>query len=321
MAPRYPLNQLTLVAEPDDEVIATEAPANLPPLEEIIHEGRMWISPELAKRIIAERVYARQRPLKAGHVLVQADMLKRGKFVSNHQIWFATTSGILHLVDGQHRLNAIIKSGIGAYFTVQLLPLKSADELHEAYNSFDRVIRQRTTPEMLAATGVAEAHNVIRLTALALFRAAFLIHFKFNPPHSDIDPVAVRSDSLRLSYAEPYWELAAEYEQLTQAAPGPDRRRLRSPQVMAVALLTLEHQHDKAVEFWGGIADNDGLRRGDPRNTLLVWLREKLFSRRGYPGAIAAALAWNAFYEGRKLESLRIGATSGVYIFGTPLKK
>lgn len=289
-------------------------------LERLVTEGRKTITPALAERIIQERVYARQRPVENFHVALLADMLRRGEFKGGRQIWFALLKGRLHLIDGQHRLRAVSLSGIEADFEIQILPIDTAADLHEAYITFDRIGRPRSTPEVLAALGIAEQHKLGKQIAAGVFRAALLIHFKFEPPHHTADPIAVRSDTERMRYAEPYWSVAAHFENIVKSASGAVRKRLRAPQVLAVALITLTHQTELATLFWSGLADNDGLRKGDPRHSLIGWLADHQFDRRGYSGATAAALAWNAFYEHRKIETLRVGSVTGIRIAGTPFK-
>lgn len=296
---------------------AVAAPA---PLEELIADGRMTVTPDLAERIVTERVYARQRPVENFHVTLLAEMLRRGEFKDGRQIWFGVANGRLHLIDGQHRLRAVIISGVSAVFEIQLLPLDSDADLHEAYITFDRIGRPRTTPEVLQALGVADQYKLGKQIAASVFRAAFLIHFKFAPPHHTADPIAVRSDTERMRYAEPYWAVAAQYEKIISSASGIARKRLRAPQILAVGLITLVHQKELAAVFWKGLSDNDGLRRGDSRHSLLKWLNDHDFDRRGYTGATAAALAWNAFYEHRNIETLRVGSVANIRIAGTPFK-
>lgn len=293
-----------------------------PALEALISEGRMEIGPDLAARVIAERVYERQRPAEAYHVRYLADMLRRGELQPGRQIWFGLLDGRLHLIDGQHRLRALIEAGLPLGFQVEFLAVADTDELHEAYITFDRIGRPRSLSEMLASLGIAEKHELGKQVATSVFRAAFLLHYSFEPPHYMDDPIAVRSDKERLTYAEPYWAVARDYEKIITGAPAITRRRLRSPQVMAVGLITLLHQPEMAKLFWTGLADNDGLRKHDPRHTLLTWLNGNAFGNgAGVPtGAVATALAWNAFFAHRTIETLKVGSVVSIRIAGTPIK-
>lgn len=295
-----------------------DRPAAPPALEAVIHEGRYEIAPDLAERILTERVYDRQRPVERFHVTLWADMLRRGQFGGGRQIWFGLLNGRLHLVDGQHRLHAVVAAGIAAEFQVSVFPVTSEDELRELYISFDRVGRPRTVAEVIGAMNLHTEHGLSKQVATSLYRAAILLEFRFNPPHHTADPIGVRSDNERLRYAAPYWQTAAVYEAAIKSAPASVRQRLRSPQVLAVGVATLKHQPELARIFWKTLADNDGLRRGDPRHTLLLALGERTFERVGNTGSRLAALAWNAYFEHRQINSIKAASGSVVRIAGTP---
>jgi len=292
-------------------------------LEDIIHEGPMVITPDLARRIIDERVYERQRSVSRPHVLLWAEILRRERFQANRQIWFAVLDGRLYLIDGQHRAHGVVEASIPALFQVMFLPVASLQELHEAYTLFDKPVlnRPRGVNDTLKALDIPTKHDLASSYAQHVYRAAILAHFRFDPPLFRVDPVAVADEQERLSYAEPYWEAGATFQRLIKGAPATIRRRLWGTQVLAVALLTIRHQPDLAETFWKGLADNDGLRKGDPRHTFLDWLNANVvFDMKTYIGAMAASLAWNAHFERRTIASIRIGATKHIRIAGTPVR-
>lgn len=320
------------------EAIATYPGAGVRPrpLGQIIEEGEIEIGPALAQRILDEAAYPRQRPCRRAEVLLWVELLKRGEFEGRRQIWFGRLDQRLILIDGQHRLRGIAESGIPAWFAFAIKTVASAEELHDLYCSFDRVGRIRTTAEMLNAQGVADEHGLQKNVARSAFAAALQIHFRFNPPHPEQDPVAIRDDVVRLAYAERLWPLAAVYQRLVQPAPTRLRSRLLNAQVMAVALVTLFHRRLEAEKFWGAVALNDGLRKGDPAHTLITWLHEEptmvplrrrhgveqrraLADRSGH-AAIASSLAWNAHCEKRDITYLKVNATQSIKIIGAPSK-
>jgi hypothetical protein len=290
-----------------------------PAVESLVTAGRMTITPELAQRITSERNYARQRRLHSPSVQWWAEKLRRGTFAEGMQVWFVLVDGRIYLVDGQHRLHGVAASGIPASFQVEIIEGASADDVHEAYTWFDRgPTRKRSAAEAMNAIFDHDEHRITKAMALTVRGAALLLHFHFDPPHASADPVAVGDDHERLHYAAPYWPAAEAYERIVNRAPGSVRKRLRNPQIAAVALATLKEQPKAATEFWGGVAENDGLRKGDPRHTLLVWLSEHRFNESGSnTAAVAASLAWNSYYEGRAHTSLKVGAAKGVRIAGT----
>jgi hypothetical protein len=115
-------------------------------------------------------------------------------------------------------------------------------------------------------------------------------------------------------------EYLAEAEAYFTALAGTaNRGLLYRSQVMAVALETLHYQPSGGFDFWQTTAADDGLRQGDPRKTLLRWLQDNPgHGGTAEPTMRAAALAWNAHYQGRDLKVLRPSAMAAISIAGTP---
>jgi hypothetical protein len=298
------------------------------PIETIVADGPLTVTPILAERILVERNYERQRPLDNNATRLWTLMLKEGRFVDRHQIWFGRLNGRLHLIDGQHRLAAVLASGVSAEFQAVILEVDTAEDLHTSYSLFDRVGRKRTLSEVFHARGIMDTHKLTVSAAKACFAASLLLEFDFKPPHHSQDPLSVRDDYTRERFAAPWWGLMRDYEAIVKTASTILRRRLLSPQVTAVALLTLRDQPEQAEVFWKAVALNDGLRRGDPRHTLVCWLLESANS--GNQGGAhwqnldtckAVSLCWNAFYEHRTLEVVKIGNMRTTRFAGTSLAK
>src|SRR5690606_12147457 len=134
-------------------------------------------------------------------------------------------------------------------------------------------------------------YKLSKMMANATFKAAGIIANGMEAPNYQKDPVKARSVDARLDSARHLWGLASRFEEMIQPAPHNVRNRLRNPGVLAVALMTVKYQPKLAEEFWRGLAENDGLRRGDPRHTLLNDLmgRHMGVGRTGQ-GAVTAAM-------------------------------
>ena len=102
------------------------------------------------------------------------------------------------------------------------------------------------------------------------------------------------------------------------AAPSAVHKRLVSSQAVAVALVTIKHQREKAEAFWTGLAKDDGLRRNDPRKALLIDFGNREWGRKSSDGCVSTSLAWNAYFSGRALSQIKIVNGAGVRILGTP---
>lgn len=285
------------------------------PLEHIIREGRMIVDPALAERILSEANYSGQRPIRDHHVADLASQIERGLFGAATQIYFILFEDRLHLVNGQHRLRAVVAAGRPVEFQLAIETAETAEALSTAYFRHDRLARHRSTSEVLTAVGIGDRYGISAGLTKSVFMATPLLARRFARPNYQSDPL-VRDDAARLAVAQPWWETAATYEAMIGSTTRSIKKRLLNPQVVAVALVTLKHNPERAAKFWGGIANNDGLRKGDPRHTFLANDRD---TRGANPTMAAiAATAWNAWFEGRTLGSIRVYDGSPIRIMGTP---
>lgn len=288
------------------------------PLELIVREGRLTVTPELAQRILDEANYDRQRPVKAHHVTLLAEDMRRDRWTPGSQIAFAKVGERLQLINGQHRMHAVVESRRPIEFQILVAQAETETELHALYYRFDRRQRPRSTSEVLNALGIADKHGMSKTMTQAVFEAALVISNRFTRPNYQKDPVSVRSDDARLASASAWWETGKLYEDLIREAPPAIKGKLTNGSVVAVALVTLKYQPEIAAQFWRGLADNDGLRRSDPRHTLLTDLASRSMHGRGMVGAQAAALAWNAFFDRRPLKLIKVYEGHAVRVQGTP---
>lgn len=281
-----------------------------------ICEGRMSVTPAMARQMLAENNYDRQRPARAPHVAFLADEMRRGNFLGGSQIAFARLNGRLILVNGQHRMTAQVASNATVEYQVLIQDAHDAEDVSRYYYRQDRGQRVRSDSEVLAAVGVAQTYGLTATIARSVFQAAPLIENRFRRPSIHEDPT-LRNDDLRLEACRPWWEVAEAYQYIIKAAPRLAFKKLVSSQALAVALVTLKHQPAKARAFWEGIAKDDGLHRGDARKALLIDFGNREWARNSSDGAIATSLAWNAYFADRTLSWIKFGS-GPVRIAGTP---
>lgn len=181
------------------------------------------------------------------------------------------------------------------------------------------------TPEQAAYPSLGS--DLTAQTALlqrAIFDASILLSNNLEPligsasvkKHQDIFLLNNRLQSV-LAWSEE----AQKYEQLIGKAKRVLRTKLMQSGPTAVALYTLRHQPPRAMEFWGGLAKNDGLRSNDPRAALYA----DLLTRNMGVGSVRqrvqqSAAAWNAFFRGRTLQQIKCVVGGPITVLGTPLK-
>ncbi len=284
-----------------------------------IAEGRHEFDSNLCGFVLSTMNYAGQRPVQDHHVALLVDSMNRGQWTPGSQLAFGRLHGVLYLVNGQHRLHAVRESGRSQVFQVLIVDVATEQELAELYYRFDVMQRGRSIAEVLNATGIAERYGIGRSILKAGYEAVGLIGNDFGRCNYQIDPIKTRSVDWRLEAASKWWPHLKKYEAMIDGAAGELKSRLRNAGMVAVGLVTIFHQSNKAADFWGGIAENDGLRKNDPRHTLIQTLMTRSLreggdrTRSGVP-----ATAWNAFYRGVNISFIRFSPTTSLRILGTP---
>lgn len=293
----------------------------------LLHNGFVLLSSADAGKLLAACRYERQvRDLTAGgkkHASVLADIMKRGAWRAKDKLDFALVNGKYVIVNGHHRLTAQAISGVTIEWTVVIHDCSNMEAVADLYYSFDTNLRIRSRQNILSATGIAEEMDLPATALSALYLAIPLIEANFDFSRAVRDPIIERVIDRRLERMRGLRKETAEFDAAIEGAPHRLKKRLRQQGPMSVALMAFRHQPDAAAEFWSGIAENDGLRRGDPRHTYLRFLNAEIGvgkkSGSAEDSARAAATAWNAFFEGRQITFIK--TTSGpLRIAGTPIR-
>lgn len=290
------------------------------PLEQILANGLVTIEPNLALRIVQTGRFDRQRSVREKHVDALAQQMRRQEWTAGTQIHFGRTpDGELHLVNGQHRMHAVIKADAAIEFQVLITDVRTDDDLIKLYRRHDRLIAPRTVSDALTAEGIPERFNIRHQIATATFRAIPVIQSKFRGVRW-ADPYLTRSDEARLRMAAEWWDAAANIQEWIDLAPSKVKSMLNSAGAFAVALVTARFQAVKAESFWKGVADPDGLRSADPRKVYREHLIGQPKKGTELVTAKGGAVAWNAFYEGRSITKVVI-QNGPVLIQGTPFAR
>lgn len=295
------------------------AEASSTALVDIMQTGDMEISPALAVRLLTECQYERQRQQRSYRVAYLAREMEAGYFLPAAQvIAFALLGPKLYLVNGQHTLSAIVKTGLTLTMPVRIIPVHSFDEIGPLYWKFDSQ-GVRSWRDAVRAANVRS--ELTESQAAKVVSAMLLIQTGFRHPTQANFPTEAISKDARFQAAKSWWPAAGHYFELIEPASVFMKVRLSRQAVLAVALVTLRHQPEKSVTFWSGIARDDGLRRDDPRKVFIRFLAENTAGGVGSPinQARAAAQAWNAHFAGETRSIIRLSPESPIVIAGTPI--
>ena len=290
------------------------------------NNGVVHIAPGVAKRILGELNFAGQRKIDDSRVYGHRYAIVRGDWFEGHAITFAELpDGRIWLVDGQHRLTAISQCYAPVAATVRIVPVAGYKDAQQFYAGFDQKKSVRTDKQILDAVGAAKVTGLSTRMTSAVYAATPLLLNNLEPISGS--EAAKKNPEMflqqnRMAALHDWANEARQYERICTKASKTLLAGMRLPGMVAVALYTLRHQPARANEFWTGMAEQDGLRKHDPRATLY----RDILTRTLNTGSIRQrvqmpALAWNAFCEGRDLKIIKCIDGAVLTLWGTPLAK
>ena len=291
-----------------------------------ISEGFISFTPEQAAWIVRDRRYDRQRDeTKAkGRIAVFAEQMSRGIWTQRTQIDFAILNGELIMVNGHTRMRAQEKADAEIVWSVVLHPCETMDDVRKLYYTFDTNVGIRSAENILNGVAFDEMTGLKKQFGLALWKAAPIVASRLEMGKrkmTDEELFAQRLTDDRLSIAMQYLEEALILQTAFANAPIREKRKLRSGGLFALGIVTTRAMPEKSKDFWTGIADNDGLRRNDPRATFLNYISNHDMSSGVANAAVyAGARCWNAFVDGRDQKIIKVPAGGRVKVAGTNIE-
>ncbi|MGW5351845.1 hypothetical protein ACWERV_15220 [Streptomyces sp. NPDC004031] len=259
------------------------------------------VDPQLAEVLLSQA--AVNRRLDWGQVDFLADSIIRGEWQLTHQgIALDGPIETGRLLDGQHRLNAIIKAGVPVWIYVfEGLPESAFPVLDTG--------KRRSGVDTLSSTGekyLPLLHSTIRHVLL----------FK-NLPDSSWSGNSARIANDRILAA--YNDDSDMYREAVSTGRALSKHVFASQTGAAVAFfVTTEAAPAMEVVSWiDGLTSGANLEVGDPRLALTKVPHKRRGRRRRYTMREQVAIyikAWNAWVQGEKIDNLRFKKTEGMPI-------
>lgn len=276
------------------------------------------ITPDRARLMLSSLSFDRQRNIRPYHVDYLTKVTESGELRDLIVQECELPNGRKILVDGYHRLMAIIKTNKALPAVIVTHRVMDDGGIAERYAMIDRP-SSRTTADALKAFDVTSKTKLSPSMLSTIAAAASVVNNDF--------PTHYRGHEFRsmIQRAHTTEDWLAEGEQYSDCIAGASKeihRAMTRVSVMAVGLATLRYESEKASEFWTRVALEDGLARNSPEWTLLRFLRNSQeFSlasvgKEAYTRYVISA--WNAFFEGRDLQLIRAISSRSMRINGTP---
>lgn len=270
-----------------------------------------------AQRMLEEFPYMRQRDLNSRQVEFYAEQMSAGlwqPFSDIEVVLMKNGDGSEHsfLVNGQHRLYAVIEADVAVDFVVKTVAVENETELGQRYGTID-IGRVRSTSDFARAIDLGHelGFKEYYITQLTSALTAIENQFKRSGRYS-ISPFH------KMEMVRDYAKEGRQYFTLTAGGVAHVTRQMRRAFPLAVALCTLREStqiygEDKVRRFWSGIAFDNGLQAGDPRKVanrhfLEVALGAATKGARISPTYTARYIAncFNAYVEDRELKQSRV---------------
>lgn len=252
------------------------------------------VTPELASEWLGQNHGNRnQRPMKID--LYERDIREGRWLITGETIKFDWDG---RLIDGQHRLEAII----GAGAPVTTLVVRNIDP---AAQSVIDTNAKRSAADALGFRGV-EAHRSVIATHAKIAAARENGSLRF----------ALDTSEPALTHAEvlDWYEKNPDVEYAAAAASRAAKKTNSTPGALSYVFLTLSRvDPDAAVTF---LSDIENLRtngEGDPRFTLIRALELQVSGRQRRTNAAQISLwfrAWNAWRAGRKVRAFPLSGAN-----------
>lgn len=275
------------------------------------HSYTVLITPDLAKEWTETFSYKYQRPISKGVVRRWAREMSEGKWLSGMDLHMAVVDGTgkRYLVNGYHRLNAIIESGLSQQFTVVEHVAPNEASVHEIYSVMD-MQKKRTDEDSLRYLGLEEKYNMNHRESKALGSAIRVIEARFLQVHHD--DIASREMPDKAIKWSPYM---SQYINAIGDIPA-DLKGIMSRQiVVGVGLVTVRYCPEKAIPFWNGVCQDNEISITDPRKLIRRWLianpsnntrsnTKRSLDTHAY--ALYIATAWNNWFLDRSIAQLKV---------------
>lgn len=229
------------------------------------------ISPELALDMLNRYPYKHQRNVRKWAVDFYASEMNRGEFKSFTTIELCHCIDRKYLIDGQHRLWAVVQSGKPQKFILLETQAEDDKELAARYAVTDRGVG-RTTADQLATSfdtdgyyGFSKSSTLVNALGSSVMFIEGKFIYNINRGVNLTDKLALMNQYA--PFAEHYFDMLDDCSDKT---PREVKPRFNRASTMAVALITYRFSVGKfglakVDEFWHGVATDDELPSNDPR--------------------------------------------------------
>lgn len=277
------------------------------------------IDPALAVGLLT-MAYEKQRKLNTALVNRYTREMKAGLWSeSDSAIIIGRVGSSQFLINGQHRLSAIVASGTTQTFVIRRRAFENMHELDLAYTNMDRGAARNASAQV-HALGLGQKLGLADRTVMKSITGLKLVMDNFTEGHSrSANSMTSPIDMERI--VDLWGSEFVDYRSCVAETPAESSRWFERAEVVGVALVTLRYSHDLAMDFWLTSAHRELASTNSPEYALYGMLSTAPAARVRGEYARKVAHAWNKKYEGKKeISIIRPGTGEGIIIKGSPWK-
>lgn len=245
------------------------------------------ITPQIAAKLLESNL--NNRPLTEAHVASLVKEMKNGRWKVNGDNIRISDKHVI--IDGQHRLNAIVKSGV----TIQSWVMRGLSD--DVFDTID-VGKRRSAGDTLGCRGEKNAHRLcaalIMVDKYMTGRVESSVHYS----NTEVEDLLLKYPDIRSSLF-----------------PGRGRKGLIRPSVFeACHYLFSKKDTAMAESFLEKVERGTGLTEGDPWYVLRERLLHNSLSAAKLSKPLEMALcikAWNAARQGKQITKLVLNLVDG----------
>jgi len=283
--------------------------------------SEVYIAPIEAQKMLLDMRYDRQRRLDQGFIQAYALAMRKRQWEPGSVLTVGVLNGVRYLMNGQHRLNAVMQAKRSILFIVEEIELTNDDDMAVLYNTFDRG-KPRSWLDRYDAAGVTDTLNLNRHEIRSLGACLPVLASGFAHVARGEPSMRMYNDNpqIRMAFMEAWRDEAEQFFGAIKGAPKALCMNIRRAGILAIALVTFRFTGTDAEEFWRNVSHDDGLAQGDPHKAFHYWIRTiqlSQFTAQRY--SRYAAAAWNMAWRGRSITQLRAQTdTVPLTLEGTP---
>jgi hypothetical protein len=289
-----------------------------------LQDGHFLINRKIADKILSNFNYPHNRTIDSRNVQGYVNAMRKGFWERAielsfcfldieavpeefRQPEFAINGKQYFLVNGQHRLRAVVESDTIQEVVIILKEVTDWKHLGLIYSTYDTDMRLRTRNQSITAANCVP--NLIAKKGSKYFSNRAMSAINYILRNYEIGKIATSKYKLGTSeilqemnrWEQPmidYFDVVTANNSIKS-----HRKALFSPGVIAIGLVTFRCAPLYAIDFWSAVAERGNIASNDPRKVLADWLDDNITPPLGMSGEYArkhlsaCAVAWNKFCQ------------------------